>query len=179
MLLQDAAHPDVGGRLEIGAADALAHEILRATDAGVAVDEHKAVAEAPMHENRDGGERMPLVARHEIGADILLAHIELVASRQPPVTLARSHAGEQDELDPVGRNGAVLERTHDLIIAAGDGEPELCRHRVPLDQSPRQRPKCTSARRTSSLSTIAMAASSEMSPRSLVGSKFCVNSVVK
>src|SRR5262249_6215415 len=73
-----------------------------------------------------------LVARHEIGADVLLAHVELVLARQPPVALARAHVGEQEELDSVGLHGPVLERTHDLVVAAGNGQSELARHATPL-----------------------------------------------
>ena len=57
----------------------------------------------------------------------------------------------------------------------GDELPELFER----GHQSRQRPKCTSARRTISLSTIAIAASTEIRPSSLVGSKLWVNSVVK
>src|SRR6516225_2214802 len=136
------------------------------------------MAEAPMQEHRDGGERCALVALHEIGADIGLAYIELGPARHAPVALAWAHPGEHDELEAVGFDRAFLERAHDLVVAARDGELELSRHRL-LHHSVCQRPKCTSARRTISLSTIAMAASTEIRPKSRVGSKFCVNSVVK
>jgi hypothetical protein len=76
------------------------------------------------------------------------------------MALARAHAGEHDELDAVGLHGAVAERAHDLVIAAGDGNR-------------------SSARRALSLSMIAMVASIAISPNSFVGSKFSVKSVVK
>ena len=57
MLLQDAAHPDIAGRHEIGAADRLADQILRRLDAGIGVDEDEAVAEAAMQEHRNAGDR--------------------------------------------------------------------------------------------------------------------------
>ena len=53
VLFQDAAHPDVAGRHEVGAADRLADQVLRRLDAGRGVDEHEAVAEAAMQEHRD------------------------------------------------------------------------------------------------------------------------------
>ncbi len=63
MLLQDAAHPDVAGRLEIGAADDLADQVLRRFDAGRRVDEDEAVAKAAVQKHRDGGERIAAIAR--------------------------------------------------------------------------------------------------------------------
>ncbi len=81
-----------------------------------------------MQEHRDGGERHALVALHEIGADIGLAHVELGLARHAPVALARPHVGEDDELETVGLDHAFLERAHDLVVAARDGELDLSRH---------------------------------------------------
>ena len=134
VLLQDAAHPDVGGRLEIGAADRLADQVLRRLDAGGGVDEDEAVAEAAVQEHRDRGERLALVADHEIGADILLADVEFVLAAHAPMALARAHVGEEDEIEAVGLDRAFLERHDDVVVAAGDGQSQL-RHRIPSGQA--------------------------------------------
>ena len=136
IFLQNAAHPDVGSRLEIGAADLLADEILRLADAGFGVDEDKAVAEAPVQKHRDRGQRLAAVARHVITADIDLADVELGLARHAPVPLARAHAGEHDKLDTVGLHGAVAQRTHDLVVAAGDGQSQLRHLKVLLSKYP-------------------------------------------
>ncbi len=125
MLLQDAAHPDIGGRLEIGAADDLAVEVLRFLDAGLGVDEDEAVAEAAMQEDGNGGERLALVADHVIGADVLLADVELVLAAHAPVPLARAHLGEEDQLETFGLDRAFDQRLHDIVVAGGDRQPEL------------------------------------------------------
>ena len=59
-------------------------------DPGRGVDEDKAVAEAAMQEDRNGGQRLALVADHEIGADILFADVEFVLAAHAPVPFARS-----------------------------------------------------------------------------------------
>ena len=75
-----------------------------------------------MQKDRNGGDRVAAIARHEIGADILLADVELHLAGDPPVPLARSHLGEEDELEAAGLDGAFLERLHDIVVAAGNGE---------------------------------------------------------
>ena len=93
------------------------------------VDEDEAVAKAAVQEHRDRGQRFAAVAAHEIAADIDLADVELGLARHAPVALARAHAGEHDQLDAVGLHGAVAERAHDLVVAAGDGQFQL-RHDI-------------------------------------------------
>ena len=135
IFLENAAHPDVGGGLEIGAADPFADQVLRRADAGIGVDEDKAVAKAPVQKHRNGGERLAAVARHEIAADIDLADVELGLARHAPMALARAHAGEHDELDAVGLDRAVGERAHDLVVAAGDGQLQLRHYKIPPSAS--------------------------------------------
>ena len=55
-----------------------------------------------MQEHRDRGQRLALVARHEVGADVLLADVELVLAAHAPVALARPHVGEEDEVEAFG-----------------------------------------------------------------------------
>src|SRR5207302_8052431 len=101
-------------------------------------------------------------------------------ARHAPVPLLRAHVGEHDELDASRLHGALFQRAHDLVVAAGHGELQFSRHIFPrMSSQSRQRAKRISSRRMIALSTIAMAASVPTRPRSLVGSKFCVNSVVK
>src|SRR5262249_44821045 len=52
-VLEDAAHPDDGGGLELLDADLLADQVGRLADALAGVDEHEAVTEAAMQEHRD------------------------------------------------------------------------------------------------------------------------------
>ena len=125
MLVENAAYPDAGGRLEIGAADHFAVEILRRLDAGRRIDEDEAVAEAAMQEHRNGGERLALVADHEIGADIFLADVEFVLAAHAPMALARPHIGEEDEFEAIGLHRTLLERAHDVVIAAGDRQSQF------------------------------------------------------
>src|SRR5262249_60563595 len=105
-----------------------ADQVLGRADTGRGVDEQKAMTEAPVQEHRDGGERRALVALHEIGADIGLADVELGPARHAPVALARTHTGEHDEIEAVALNRALLQRPHDLVIAARHGELELAHH---------------------------------------------------
>ena len=126
MLLQNAAHPDVGCRLEIRTADRLADQVLGRRDACTGVDEDEAVAEAAMQEDRDRRQCRALVACHEVGADVLLADVEFVLASHAPVALARPHVGEKDQIEPVGLDGAFDQRLDDVVVAAGDGESQLC-----------------------------------------------------
>ena len=125
VLLEDAAHPDIGGRLEIGAADDLAVEVLRLLDAGIGVDEHESVPKPSVQEDGNGGKRLALVADHVIGADVLLADVELMLAAHAPVALARAHPGEEDQLEPFGLDRALDQRLHDVVVAGGDRQPEL------------------------------------------------------
>ncbi len=95
MLLQDAAHPNVGGGLEVGAANGLADEVLGLANAGGGVDEYEAMTKPAMQEHRDCGERFALIADHVVGADILLANVKLMLAAHPPVALAGAHVGEK------------------------------------------------------------------------------------
>src|SRR5262249_53779797 len=143
------------------------------------------VAEAAMQEHRNGGDRVAAVARHEISADILLADVELHLAGEPPMPLARAHVGQEDELEAAGLDRTLLEGLHAVVITARNRQAQLGHQQQASGfqerdfQPERQRLNLISARRTSSLSTIAIAASMLMRPRSFVGSKFCVNSVVK
>ena len=100
-------------------------KILRRLDPGRGVDEDKAVAETAMQEDRNGGERLALVADHEIGADILFADVEFVLAAHAPVPFARTHLGEKNELEAVGLHRSLLERAHDVVVAAGHRQSEL------------------------------------------------------
>src|SRR6185437_3618284 len=126
MLFENAAHPDVRGGLEIGAADPFADQVLRRADAGIDVDEGKAMAKAPVQKHRNGGERLAAIAAHQKAADIDFADVKFGLARHAPMALARPHAGQHDELDAIALDRTVRERPYDLIVAAGDGQFQLC-----------------------------------------------------
>src|SRR5262249_56534314 len=104
-----------------------ADQLLRRANAGRGVDEEKPVAKASVQKDGNRGEWRATVALHEIGADVGLADIEFGTPRHAPVPLARAHAGEHDELEAVSGNRAVLERAHDLVVAACNRQPKLSR----------------------------------------------------
>jgi len=64
-VLEDAAHPDAGGRLELLDPDPPPDQVLGLPDALAGIDEHEAVAETPMQEDRNGAGDETLVARHD------------------------------------------------------------------------------------------------------------------
>src|SRR5271169_1669424 len=119
VIFKDTANPNARGRLEIGAADDLAVEVLRRFDSGGGIDEDETVPEAPMQKSRNSGQRLALVADYEIGADILLADVEFVLAAHAPVPLARPHFGKENEIEAIGFHQPLFERTHDVIVAAG------------------------------------------------------------
>ena len=129
---EHAAQPDGGGRLEVGAADVQARQVLRFGDAGRRVHEDEAVAEAPVEEDRDRGEVFVAIAFHEIRADVDFADVELVAPGHAPVPFARTHAGERHEFDAVGLHRPERERPREFVVAERDREPDLCHYAAGL-----------------------------------------------
>ena len=93
MLIENAAYPDAGGRLEIGAAHYFAVEILCRLYSSGRIDEDEAVTKAAVQEHRNSSQWLVLVADHEIGADIFLADVEFVLAAHAPMALARPHIG--------------------------------------------------------------------------------------
>ncbi len=120
-VLQDAARPDAGGdRIAAVDADPLAFEVLRTGDAGLGVDQNRAVMERPHDEHRDRRHRLAVRFGADVGRDRHLADVELVAPH---------HAAERrdDRIDlfecehaRLRLDGAVLQR---LVVAlrTGDG----------------------------------------------------------
>jgi len=100
-------------------------QILGRTNAGLGIDEHEAVPEAPVQEHRNRGQRLAAIAAHVIAADIDFADVELGLARHAPMPFARAHAGEHEQFQAVGLHGAVAQRAHDLVVAAGHGQLEL------------------------------------------------------
>src|SRR5215217_4589156 len=91
----------------------------------VVLTKDEAVPETPMQEHRDAGDRVALLARYEIGADVFLADIEFRFPRQPPMPFARSHVGEKDELKSGGLDQAFLQRANDVVVTGRDRQSEL------------------------------------------------------
>jgi hypothetical protein len=77
---------------------------------------------------------------HEISPDIGLADVELGLARHAPVPFARVHVGQHDEIEPVGADRSFLERAHDLVITAGNRQPEFSRHAASLSPNGRSCP---------------------------------------
>src|SRR5262245_28166171 len=78
-----------------------------------------------MQEYRDSADRMVLIAGDEIGADILLADIELGLACESPVPLARARVGEEDQLETGRLDQSFLERADNVVVAGGDGQSQL------------------------------------------------------
>ncbi len=120
MLLENAAQPDIARRLEVRSADPFADQIFRRLDAGVEIHEGEAVTKATVKKYRNRRQRVAVIARHEIAADIELADIEFLIARHAPVALARAVAGQHHEIETVRFHRAFFQRADDLIIAHRD-----------------------------------------------------------
>ena len=109
-MLEDAAHP-VDRRHEEGLdADLLAYQVVRRLDALAGVDEHEAVAEAPMQEHRNGRDRHAAVTCHDVGRAGSFGHVEMALAQEAPVAGGRVHIRQDREVDAVRRDGSVQER---------------------------------------------------------------------
>ena len=129
-VLEDAAHPQHGAGHQRLHADLAALQVGGLVDALGGVDEHEAVAEAAMQEHRNGAERPVVVARREIRRARDLGHVEFAVAQEAPVARRRIHVGEYGEIDAVDRDPAADQRTHDLVVAAGQREAQFFRHLV-------------------------------------------------
>lgn len=74
------------------------------------------------------GQRLAVVSRHETGADLELADIELAVARHAPVALSRTMAGGKQDLETICFDRVLFERADDLLIADGHGESNFGRH---------------------------------------------------
>src|SRR5438132_1846882 len=90
MLFQDPAQPSITGRLKVGAPYSFADQILWRFDAGVYVDEGKAVAKSAVKKNRNRRDRYIAHTRYEISADIEFTDVVFEISRHTPVALSGS-----------------------------------------------------------------------------------------
>jgi hypothetical protein len=128
-LLQDAAQPDAGGRLEAAeAADPPSAQGGSGGDALAGIDEHEAMPEAAVRIDRERDIGMAALARHEIGAGVELAEIAFGIAREPPVAVARGRIGQHRERNAVGLDQPLGERPGDLVIAAGQRQGKLGGH---------------------------------------------------
>ena len=92
------------------------------------VDEHEAVAEPPVQEHRDRGDRHALVAGHDVGGARCLGHVEIALADEAPVPRRRIHVGQDGQVDAVRLDLALLEGAHDLVVAAGEGDRDFAGH---------------------------------------------------
>src|SRR5215475_3621482 len=120
MLLQNPPQPDVACRLEIGAADSFADQVLWRFDTGFDIDESETMAKSAMEKNRNRRYRHIAGARHEICADVEFTNIVLKISRHAPMALARPVAGQHDKLDAIRLNGTFLQSADDFVITASE-----------------------------------------------------------
>ena len=128
-VLEDAAHPVDRGDQERLDADLLADQVGRLLDALGGVDEDEAVAEAAVQEHRDGGDRHALVARHDVGRAGGLGDVEMAPSRRKrQCRVVESMSVRMVRSMPSGATDAVLERAHDLVVAAGQRQGDVFWH---------------------------------------------------
>ena len=119
-VLEDAAQPVDRGDQERLDADLAADQVGGLGDALAGVDEDEAVAEAAMQEDRQRAERQALVARDDVGRARDLGDVEIAVAQEAPVPRRRIHRGQNGEVDAVGLDRALLQRAHDLVVAAGE-----------------------------------------------------------
>ena len=100
-MLQDAAHPDDRGRLELLEPDPAAGEIGRAADALLRVDEDEAVTKAAVQENRKRVERQALIARDQIRRARHLRDIKFLVAQEAPMARRRVHLGQHVQVDAI------------------------------------------------------------------------------
>jgi hypothetical protein len=105
-----------------------ADRIPRRLDARIDMDERKALPEAGVEKQRNRGQRLAVVSRHETGTDLELADIELAVARHAPVALSRTVAGGKHDLETICFDRLLFERAEDLLIADGHGDSNFGRH---------------------------------------------------
>src|SRR3984893_2184152 len=127
-VLQDAAHPDIGGHLIFRQPDGLALEVLRARDAAVGADIDAAVTKQPRHEGRDrdvmgvAARRRHRVAAHRDFGDVEFGELEGAVERLFRLQVDRGDVATFD------RRAAVEYRAGAVIVA--DGKAQLQGHGV-------------------------------------------------
>nr|WP_292038977.1 hypothetical protein [Massilia sp. UBA6681] len=121
VVLQDRAHPDVGGELVLGQADAAAAQVLGALDAvGAHVD--RGVAEGARQEHRHADVGQGAGGGLDGGAgERQLADVEFLGAEGAEEDLFRRERHE-DGIDAVDLDGAVDQGAATVVIADGHGE---------------------------------------------------------
>ena len=128
-VFEDAAHPVDRGDQERLDADLLADQVLRRLDALAGVDEHEAVAEAAMQEHRDRGDR-PGPCRAPRCRTSRTSRRRRNGPRAGTASAAwsKSMSVRMVRSMPSGATDAVLERAHDLVVAAGERQRNSLGH---------------------------------------------------
>ena len=83
-VLQNTLHPQDRRDLPMLDADLLADQVFGFLDTRIGIDEHEAVAEPTMQEDRNGIERFVLILGDEIGRAGGLSHIKVLIVIEPP-----------------------------------------------------------------------------------------------
>src|SRR5476651_298127 len=86
------------------------------------------MAETPVQENRQRGERKAVVARDDVRRAGSFGHVEIAIADETPVPGGRIHVGENGEVYAVRLDRPLLQRTRDFVIAAGERQRNFFRH---------------------------------------------------
>src|SRR3989442_13496858 len=71
---------------------------------------------------------MPLIAGGQMPGPGLFGNIDSAAAKKAQVPRRGRHIGEHGELNPFWADDALFQGTHDLVVAAGEGELEFTGH---------------------------------------------------
>ena len=121
VVLQDRAHPHIGGQLVFGQADAAAAQVFRLLDA-VGADVDGGVAERARQEYRYADVGQLAVGSLDGGTgERQFADVEFFAAKRAEENFFRRQRHE-DRIDPIDLDGAIDQGTATVVIADGHGE---------------------------------------------------------
>ena len=119
-MLQNAAHPQIGGGVITADADFFADQVRRLGYAFGGVDEDEAVAKAAMEKHRDGDERQAVIFGDHVVRHREFGDVELPVAQHARMAHLRGHIGQYRELDAVRLNDAFFQCANALVIAGGE-----------------------------------------------------------
>ena len=109
-------------------ADLLADQVFGFLDTRIGIDEHEAVAEPTMQEDGNGIERFVLILGDEISRARGFRHVEVLIVVEPPMPRRGIHIRQYSQVNTVGFDDAVYQRTGDGVIATGQGQGDILGH---------------------------------------------------